>query len=53
MIGKININGAIGKFEGEKSVELIDVISQVRKQPDATSFDVYINSDGGHVDVGF
>lgn len=53
MIGEININGAIGKFEGEKSVELIDVISQVRKQPDATSFDVYINSDGGHVDVGF
>lgn len=53
MIGKININGAIGQFEGEKSVELIDVISQVRKQPDATSFDVYINSDGGYVDVGF
>lgn len=53
MIGKININGAIGKFEGEKSIELIDVISQVRKQPDATSFEVYINSDGGHVDVGF
>lgn len=53
MIGKIIIQGAIGKFEGEKSVELIDVISQVRKQPDATSFDVYINSDGGHVDVGF
>jgi ATP-dependent protease ClpP protease subunit len=53
MVGKIIIQGAIGKFEGEKSVELIDVISQVRKQPDATSFDVYINSDGGHVDVGF
>lgn len=53
MIGKIIIDGSIGKFEGEKSVELIDVITQVRKQPNATSFEVIINSDGGFVDVGF
>jgi len=53
MIGKIYIQGQIGTFEDEKGVELIDVISQVRKQPEATSFEVYINSEGGVVDTGF
>lgn len=53
MIGKIYISGLIGSLENEKGVELIDVISQVRKQPDATSFEVYINSEGGVVDTGF
>lgn len=53
MVGKIYIQGQIGTFDEEKGVELIDVISQVRKQPEATSFEVYINSEGGVVDTGF
>lgn len=53
MVGKIYITGQIGTFEKEKGVELIDVISQVKKQPNAESFEVYINSDGGVVDTGF
>lgn len=53
MVGKIYISGLIGTFGEEKGVELIDVISQVRKQPDATSYEVYINSEGGVVDTGF
>lgn len=53
MIGKIYISGLIGTFEDEKGVELIDVISQVKKQPEATSFEVYINSQGGVVQTGY
>lgn len=53
MIGKIYISGLIGTYGEEVGVELIDVISQVRKQPDATSFEVYINSEGGVVETGF
>lgn len=53
MIGKIYIQGQIGTFEDEKGVELIDVITEVRKQPEATSFEVHINSEGGIVDTGF
>lgn len=53
MRGKIYIIGDIGKFEDSKKwVELADVVAQVRKQPDATGFDVYIDSGGGYVDVG-
>lgn len=53
MRGKIYIIGDIGKFEDSKKwVELADVVAQVRKQPDATEFDVYIDSGGGYVDVG-
>lgn len=53
MIGKIYISGLIGSFGDEVGVELIDVISQVKKQPDATSFQVFINSEGGVVETGF
>jgi len=53
MVGKINISGLIGTFGEEKGVELIDVITQVKKQPNATSFEVFINSEGGVVDTGF
>lgn len=53
MEGKLIINGQIGSFDGVQGVELVDIISQVKKQPDATSFRVYINSEGGFVDVGF
>lgn len=53
MFGNINIYGQIGSFDGQKGVELMDVISQVRKQPEATGFNVYIDSPGGSVDVGF
>jgi len=53
MEGKIYISGLIGTLENEKGVELIDVIQQVKAQPEATSFTVYIDSDGGVVDTGF
>lgn len=53
MVGNINIYGQIGSFDGQKGVELVDVISQVRKQPEATGFNVYIDSPGGIVDTGF
>lgn len=57
--GNIYINGVIGTFLDEngevveKGVELLDVILQVKNQPKAESFNVYINSQGGYVDVGF
>lgn len=58
MIGKISIHGHIGpsyvdetgKFH--KGVELLDVIEQAESFPEATSFEVSINSPGGFVDVG-
>lgn len=53
MIGNIYISGQIGTFEGVQGVELVDIIGQVKKQPEATEFHVHINSEGGLVDVGF
>lgn len=61
MVGKIyipqdknsNPTGLIGNVDGVKGVELIDIITQVRKQPDATSYEVHINSEGGDVTTGF
>lgn len=53
MIGNIYISGQIGTFDGIAGIELIDVIGQVKKQPEAISFNVHINSEGGLVDVGF
>lgn len=53
MQGNIYINGLIGSWGSEIGVELIDVIQQVKQQPLAESFKVYINSEGGAVDVGF
>jgi ATP-dependent protease ClpP protease subunit len=47
MNGRINIFGVIGE-----EVSLVDIISQVKAQPEATSFDVFINSIGGSVDEG-
>lgn len=53
MTGQIYIIGDIGQFNKEdKYVDLVDVISQVRAQPDADSFDVFIDSPGGKVNVG-
>jgi len=53
MIGKIFITGLIGSIAEEKGIELIDVIEQVKKQPDATAFDTYLsNTEGGVVEVG-
>lgn len=53
MEGNIYINGVIGSTPYESGVELIDVISQVKKQPNATSYNVFINSEGGIVEVGY
>ena len=48
MEGNIYIKGEIGE-----EVHLVDIISQVEQQKEATSFNVFINSVGGIVDVGF
>lgn len=48
MEGTIFIKGEIGE-----ELHLVDVISQVENQKEATMFNVYINSVGGSVDVGF
>lgn len=57
MIGKIYITGTIGDFEEDGKVvpgiNLIDIVGQVKAQPEATSFDVFINSEGGYVHIGF
>ena len=53
MVGKVFISGLIGSIEDEKGLELIDVIQQVKSQPDSTSYDVYFTeTPGGRVDVG-
>lgn len=48
MQGKIFISGEIGVDS-----TLVDVIRQVKNQPQATSFLVKIHSEGGYVDDGF
>lgn len=53
MEGRIYISGYIGEGLESSGVSLVDVISQVKKQPDATSFNVIINSGGGDVQTGF
>lgn len=53
MEGTIYINGQIGSDSFQKGVELIDIIQQVKEQPNATSFRIHINSEGGVVDTGF
>lgn len=53
MTGNIYITGQIGTFDGTPGVALVDVVGQVKKQPQATAFNVHINSEGGLVDVGF
>lgn len=53
MEGIININGLIGSIELNAGVELVDIVEQVRNQPEAASFKVNINSQGGVVDTGF
>lgn len=54
--GKIVVDGYIGCFELEgrpiAGVELIDVISQVKAQPQATFFNVIVRTKGGLVNVG-
>jgi len=59
MKGNIYINGVIGTFLDDdgfiikKGVELLDVIMQVKNQPKADSFNVYITSPGGVVTSGW
>lgn len=53
MEGTIYINGLIGSTPEQKGTELIDIIQQVKAQPESTSFRVHINSEGGVVDTGF
>lgn len=48
MVGIININGEIGV-----DVHLADVVEQVARQRDATSYVFNIDSEGGSVEVGF
>jgi ATP-dependent Clp protease protease subunit len=53
MTGNIYITGQIGTFDGTPGIALVDVVGQVKKQPQASAFNVHINSEGGLVDVGF
>lgn len=53
MTGNIYISGQIGAFDSTPGVSLTDVVTQVKRQPTATAFNVHINSEGGLVDVGF
>ena len=53
MIGKIVINGLIGPVDDDPGVQLVDVIAQVKKQPEASEYKVFINSEGGNVDMGW
>ena len=52
MTGTISIIGTIGKCGEEQGIELVDVVQQVKSQPDADSFVVYINSEGGNMQTG-
>lgn len=59
MVGNIYINGGIGDeydIDGnlvEKGVNLVDVIAQVKRQPQAERYKLYITSFGGDVQTGF
>lgn len=59
MKGTIKIIGYIGQPPLEDAqfyggnVTLVDIVSQVKKYPNATSFDVIIDSPGGSVQVGW
>jgi len=58
VIGKININGHIGdsyvdpQGQAHAGTNLLSVIDQVANFPEATSYEISINSPGGYVDVG-
>lgn len=57
MVGHIYITGVIGYTVDEagqpvKGIELVDVVEQVAKCKDCTSYYVHINSPGGSVNVG-
>lgn len=53
MQGVINIIGDIGETDTGVGVMLIDVMAQVKSQPQATVFDVLIESNGGDVFEGW
>lgn len=53
MKGLINIIGDIGETDTGVGVTLLDVITQVKQQPEALSFDVVIKSRGGDVFEGW
>jgi len=52
MVGNIYINGNIGNWEGEPCTQLTDVVKQIKAYPEATAFNVFINSEGGFVKDG-
>ena len=58
MIGKININGHIGdsyvdpQGQAHAGTNLLSLIDQVANYPEATAYEISINSPGGYVDVG-
>jgi ATP-dependent protease ClpP protease subunit len=58
VIGKIQVFGHIGDSyvdkQGQlhKGTNLLSVIEQSETYPDATEYEVSINSPGGYVDVG-
>ena len=52
MIGNIYITNQIGDFDKKTGVKLVDIITQVKAQPQAVGFNVYITSEGGVVNDG-
>lgn len=58
MIGHVLIEGQIGSYLNPhggtvKGVELLDVVSQVQSNKEATEYHITIDSPGGAVDVGY
>ena len=59
MKGTISIIGYIGKLQEEEktfyggNTTMVDVVTQVKRQPEATSFNVIIDSPGGSVQTGW
>ncbi len=53
MVANIYIEGVIGDAgEDQKGVKLLDVVSQIEANKDASEFHVFINSPGGSVEEG-
>jgi ATP-dependent Clp protease, protease subunit len=52
IIGNIYITGQIGSNEDSKGVELLDIVTQVKKNEGAEMLNIHINSQGGSVQTG-
>lgn len=51
--GHIYINGAIGTYRDPAGVSLLKVVSDIKRNKDASELFVHINSPGGECDLGY